>query len=491
MSKENDNQASVLIVDDTPANIQVLGAMLKQEDYSVSVATNGQQGIDIAQKIRPDIILLDINMPGMNGFEACKRLKAMNATKDIPIIFLTAQTDIGSITEGFKLGAVDYVTKPFDSIELLVRIRTHIELKRSREALVEAKDEAERATKLKDKFVTLVAHDVRSPLNSIIGFLKVMENDTSVILHDKHREIAKRLIRAGEDMIGMVDQLLDLSSLQTGRITPKPAFFDARQLAVHAINNLENLANAKHIVISNNLPSGLRVCADYRLFSEVLNNLISNAIKFTRSGGEITLFCPEGKNNIVAVKDNGVGIPPAVLPDIFKQEVKTTTLGTAGERGTGLGMPFCHEIMKIHGGNLTVESTIGEGTVFYAELPPRTPQILIVDDSPTTRSALREALDPLHAVIAEAETGEAALEMAARSKPDLILLDIILPGIDGFAVLEKLRKMEETAAVPVLIITSDKKEETRTKGFELGAQDFISKTFHRENLLPRIRRFIG
>lgn len=491
MSKVSDRQPSVLIVDDTPANIQVLGSMLKQEGYSVSVATSGQQGIDIAQKIRPDIILLDVNMPGMDGFEACKRLKAMNTTKDIPIIFLTAQADIGSITEGFSLGAVDYVTKPFDSVELLVRIRTHIELKRNREALVEAKDEAERATQLKDKFVALVAHDVRSPFSSIIGFLKVMENDKSVILHDKHREITKRLIRAGEDMIGMVDQLLDISSLQTGRITPKPTFFDARQLAIRAINNLENLADAKHILIINDLPSSMRVRADYRLFSEVLNNLISNAIKFTRSGGEITLFCPEGKNNVVAVKDNGVGIPLDILPDIFKQEVKTTSLGTAGEKGTGLGLPFCHEIMKIHGGNLMVESTIDKGTIFYAELPPKTPQILIVDDSPTTRSALREALNPLQAYIAEAETGEIALEMVARSKPDLILLDIILPGIDGFAVLEKLRKMEGMAEVPVLIITSDKKEETRTKGFELGAQDFISKTFQKENLLPRVRRFIG
>lgn len=491
MSSTRDMQPSVLIADDTPKNIQVLGTMLKQENYSVSVAQSGRQALDIAQNIKPDLILLDVNMPEMDGFETCTRLKAMDTTKNIPIIFLTAKTEIESITQGFKLGAVDYVTKPFDSVELLARIRTHIELKRNREALLEAKDAAEKATALKDKFVSLVAHDLRTPFNSILGFLKVMENDNNPTQHDKHKEITKRLIKTSENTIVMIDQLLDISRLQTGRLAPKPSFFDARQLVISVINNLENLANAKQILIFNDLPSRMRLHADHQLFGEVVQNLLSNAIKFTYGGGEIIIFSPDGKNNVIGIKDNGVGIRADILSDLFKQEVQTTSLGTAGEKGTGLGLPFCQEIMKIHGGNLTVESNIGEGTVFYAELPPKTPEILVVDDSPTTRSALRETLSSLQVNITEAKTGEDALKMITWSKPDLVLLDINLPGIDGFNVLGELRKMKGMAELPVLIITSDNKEETRTRGFELGAQDFISKPFQKENLLPRVRRFIG
>jgi PAS domain S-box-containing protein len=373
-------------------------------------------------------------------------------------------------------------------------VGTNSDITKQKEAeknLREAKDIAENATRLKDQFVSLVAHDLRSPFNSILGFLKLMEKDTAPPLHEKHKAMTKRLIDTSAGMINMVDEILNISRLQTGSMVPKRTFFDARPLAARMINNIEHLANAKHIKIVNFLPSGMRLFADQQLFGEVLSNLLSNAIKFSHDGGKVTVFSPEGKYNVVGIKDNGLGVAADILPDLFKTEVKTTSLGTMGEKGTGLGLPLCFEIMKIHGGNLSAESAVGEGTVFYAELPPKTPVVLVVEDSDMSRDMMKDMLELLQVNIIEARTGEEALETIAKSMPDLILLDIILPGIDGFTVLEKFRKMEGATQVPVLIITSDNNEETRIKGFELGAQDFIPKPFERENLFPRIMRFIG
>ncbi|MEE8483874.1 MAG: hybrid sensor histidine kinase/response regulator, partial [Nitrospinota bacterium] len=216
----------------------------------------------------------------------------------------------------------------------------------------------------------------------------------------------------------------------------------------------------------------------------------SNAIKFSYKGGRITLFRPPGRRTAIAVKDTGTGISEKILPKLFMHEEKTTTTGTAGEKGTGLGLPFCHDIMTAHGGSLTVESAEGVGTTFYAELPPVRPKILFVDDEETIRYLFKESIHEYDLEIIEAENGEIAKRIIERDMPHLVITDISMPIMDGWELLESIRSNSKTAELPVIVLTSISDMESREKAFRMGANDFLAKPLVMEDLIPRVRRFV-
>ncbi len=192
----------------------------------------------------------------------------------------------------------------------------------------------------------------------------------------------------------------------------------------------------------------------------------------------------------IAVSDTGVGIPDWLTKNIFNHDEKTSTTGTGGEKGTGLGLPFSYDIMKAHGGSLTFESVKGNGATFYAKLPIVRPTILLVDDDLSIRKLLVKKLGPVDADILEAESGEKALKFIEKAEPHLILLDIVMPGMDGFEVLDRIRNRLELKSIPVIVITSDNNTETRNMAFQLGANDFITKPIRKEDLIPRVRKFM-
>jgi len=237
--------------------------------------------------------------------------------------------------------------------------------KHAEEALKAAKEKAEQATKIKDKFVSLVAHDLRTPLTIIIGMMRALISKTVDNLNENQKDICRRAIKSGENMVDMIDRLLDISGLQTGRIKPERKQFDLSMTVVNCIEILKPLADKKEIRIKNEIPDGAKFYGDPYLIGEVIKNLISNSIKFCGPGDEITVFVPKP---MLAVKDSGSGIKESVIKDLFKHEKKTSSVGTAGERGTGLGLPLSYDIMKAHGGELTVESVHGCGCVFYITL---------------------------------------------------------------------------------------------------------------------------
>tara|TARA_Y100000294_G_scaffold170025_1_gene181851 strand:- start:504 stop:1199 length:696 start_codon:yes stop_codon:yes gene_type:complete len=229
---------------------------------------------------------------------------------------------------------------------------------------------------------------------------------------------------------------------------------------------------------------------DFDLFGEVIQNLLSNAIKFCKKGDTIKAFSVKNEGTDIAVSDTGVGIDDWLLNKVFKHEEKTSTIGTGGEKGIGLGLPFCYDIVKAHGGSLAFESVKGKGTTFYAKLPTVRPSILVVDDDLSMRKLLIKKLQSVEANIVEAENGEIALKIIENEEPHLILLDIVMPGIDGFEVLERIRNQIELRSLPVIVITSDNNTETRNRAFHLGANDFITKPIKAEDLIPRVRKFV-
>jgi len=257
------------------------------------------------------------------------------------------------------------------------------------EVIKESRAMAESATKLKDKFVELVAHDLRSPFASMLGLLKLLVERIPRFEDAENQNILDQIFKSGDRMIATIDDLLKVSRFQTGHIVLHHRFFKGHTAVSGAIGAFSHNTAHKGVEIINEVPPDMRLYADQTLFDEVLLNLLSNAVKFCSRGDTITFFVPPGLKSAIAVRDTGKGISENVIPNIFKHEVTTTTPGTAGELGTGLGLPFSQDIMKAHGGELAVESATGKGSVFTAILPYVKPAALVVDDDSEMRLVVK------------------------------------------------------------------------------------------------------
>ena len=356
--------------------------------------------------------------------------------------------------------------------------------------LVAAREQAEAATKLKDKFVSLVAHDLRSPFTSMMGLLRIFTERKSLLSNDEDKKIVDTVFKSGERMLGMIDQLLKISRLQTGQITPQPRFFNGHMSVVFTINAIGHSAAQKGIEIINDVPADIRLYADTALFDEVLLNLMTNAIKFCSRGDKITVFTPPGLKSAIAIRDTGKGVGEKMLPDIFRHDVKTTSIGTDGELGTGLGLPYSYDIMKAHGGELTVESATGKGSLFCAMLPYARPLALVVDDEPMALLIVRSHLEKIGVDVVEASDGAKALSAVNERRPHIIITDIMMDGMDGFDLLDRLKQDISTRGIPVIVMTSVDGE-MRDKVLRRGADDFVGKPIIGDDFLPRVRRFVG
>lgn len=357
--------------------------------------------------------------------------------------------------------------------------------------LRQAKEEAEEATRLKDRFVSLIAHDLRGPFTTILGFLELLGNDKKNPLNKKQKVFLGWILDSSQKMLQMIDEILDISRIKAGKIAPKAKFVNARFLGETLVDTLYPMAEKKGVRLKNAIDESCRLYADPDLFGEVLRNLLVNAVKFCRRGDHVTLFCLEDEPTTLAVKDTGVGISKKQKAKLFCLEEKTSTVGTAGERGTGFGLPFGLELMKAQGGSLTVTSKVGKGSTFFARLPEVVPQVLIVDDDGAFRQLLVYRLKSERVVVTEAKDGVTALHLTTERVFHLIIVDIQMPGLDGFEFLRALRERPETRSIPTILVTGDDTIATREKAFQVGANDFITKPLDYPDFLPRVRRFLG
>jgi len=351
-----------------------------------------------------------------------------------------------------------------------------------------AKDKAVEATNLKDKFVTLVAHDLKSPFNSILGHLKLIQADTSVKMASKHKEWLNNAVQSSEMLVSMIDGLLNISRLQTGKLVPKKRFFDVSLISASVISNQSLLAKEKGVELINNIAPGTRVYADMALYLEVIQNLVSNSIKFCGKEDTVTISVAGPNMEAVTVTDTGPGIYPDIIPNLFRHEVKTSTIGSAGEHGTGLGLPYASDIMKAHDGELRVASTLGKGCEFTAELPHVSPQVLMVEDDKEQRKFIAKMLHGIDVEVTEADDGEAALAAIKKNVPHMVLTDLKMKRLDGFGLLEQIRQNESLKTLPVIVITSDTTIKTREEAFRCGASDFTTKPVKEADLIPRVKR---
>ncbi|MBF0443974.1 MAG: hybrid sensor histidine kinase/response regulator [Magnetococcales bacterium] len=351
---------TILIVDDERFNINVLKDLL-DADYDTMVARNGIQALKrVNSGTLPDLILLDIMMPEMDGYEVCKQLKESENTKDIPVIFVTAMSNVDDEMKGFALGAVDYITKPISPPIVLARIKTHLALKHSLEKQKEL-------NQIKNKFLGVAAHDLRNPLTSLQGMSQLM-----LKIHlpeEKKIKFLQSINKTSHQMLKLVNDLLDVSVIESGRFDLRSEMNNLSQLVAERVELISDIAKNKGITLISNLADLPDTQFDEDRIGQVVDNLLTNAIKFSNSESTVTLITREVDGKIeLSVTDQGQGIPADEINSLFGSFKKTSVKPTGGEKSTGLGLSIVKKIVEAHNGNIKVESEVGKGTTFLVSL---------------------------------------------------------------------------------------------------------------------------
>ncbi len=356
-------KSRILIVDDVPANLKAVAEILSSEDYEIFIANSGKKALERIHHGDFDLFLLDVMMPEMDGLTLCRKLKQKKRTRDIPVIFLTAKADEASIAEGFDAGAVDYVAKPFNRRELIRRVRTHLELGRTRREL-------EAANESKNRFFSIISHDLRGVVGDVFRVSEMLDEDFDHFSEEEMR-VMIRLIRASSsNMHDLLRNLLQWSKTQLDRMEFLPEEIPVVHLA-ESVRSLflESAAN-KDIEMSIHGDHAVRAFGDVNMVRTVLRNLLSNSIKFTKRSGSVDVSILHEKGRIkVSVKDTGIGMEKSVVEDLFRIDSRKSRRGTENEEGTGLGLILSKEFVERNGGTLSVKSSPGDGTEFVFTLP--------------------------------------------------------------------------------------------------------------------------
>lgn len=361
--------ARVLIVDDNTNNLAVLYRYLDDVGFEVLVSQDGERAIRLARQEQPDVILLDIMLPGIDGFQTCHELKSDPTTSDIPVIFISALTDIEDKVRGFEAGGVDYITKPFNQEEVLARLQAHVTIKRQREQL-------DHLNATKDRLFSVIGHDLRGPFMGLLGALELLRDSADQMDAETTHELVDSLYGSAEKTYHLLENLLEWSRSQQRATEITPRTIPLAQLVEDTVQIFSASARQKSVSLRVEIDPGISVFADRDMVSTVVRNLVNNAIKFTRSEGGVTIRAErDGETVTVSVVDTGVGMTQEQADRLFTMTSSQSQNGTAGETGSGLGLLLAQEYVSRNGGTLWATSAPGEGSTFAFTLPaaPRQP----------------------------------------------------------------------------------------------------------------------
>ncbi len=369
-SKINRSEYKILIVDDVVSNVLLLKILLTNEKFQVCTANNGTSCIEMAKKEHPDLILLDVMMPDISGFDTAVILKKDDETKDIPIIFLTALNTPADLVHGFQVGANDFLTKPFNKEELVMRVMQQISLVAAKRIIEKQNAELLATLNNRDKMYSVIAHDLRSPMASIRMVLNlVVQSASPDTVGPELYALLDQANRESEEVHDLLDNLLKWTKSQTGRLNVVLQDLDLNDIIPGVVEIFDVIAQTKNIKLDlQGSDDKLVVVADNDMLKTVVRNFMSNAIKFSPEGSSIEIIMQkEGDFAKVSVRDHGVGIAADRLGTIFHKG--ETTYGTGGEEGSGLGLQLCQDFASKNGGDCTVESVEGQGSTFSVLIP--------------------------------------------------------------------------------------------------------------------------
>jgi len=523
--QEKTSKDLILVVDDQSANLKVIANILQQE-YNLAFASTGVHALEMIGKKPPVLILLDIMMPEMDGFDVCRKIMENPKTKEIPVIFLSAKSEIEDIVKGFQLGGVDYITKPFKSLEVKVRIKNHLKIQHALRDKIEAEkqkqllqneiDVARNTLLFKQKFIASLSHEMRTPLTGIIGMLEIMQKTNL----DKNQQEYFNIIKLSADnMAVIIDQILDFSRIQSGSVKLKdqPTYFkeladESQRFFAYICNSTVNFRTT----IDEQLPE--RLSFDKRLILQVLRNLITNAVSHTNEGEihqHISMVKPTRthKNDLlirISIADTGALMEEEKRKAILTPFSQVEKIDSKEYSDMGLGLALCNEFIKILGGQMDVESELNRGTkvsfTFKAtvlnnnEADEKTPEtfmhrpstalkILVAEDKIVTQKVLKLMLTSMGHEVCIANNGQEAVELFQPGRFNLILMDIQMPVMNGITATQKLKENYQNLP-PIVGLSANAFEGDREKYLAQGMDDYLTKPVKKEDFEALIKKLI-
>ncbi len=363
----------ILAVDDDRMNIRILGGILKAEGYALADADSGEKALATYAEFKPDLVLLDVMLPGIDGFETCRRLKATYGEKCAPVIFITAKNESDDVVEGLGAGGVDYLPKPFKAKEVLARIRSHLQNQILSEQQKALNEQLSRANAAKNRFLGMAAHDLRNPLASIRGLSEFLRDGAVGPLTPDQLDLVNTIHDASQSMLQMVNELLDVATIESGelKLSLEPQNLADLVAKSVALTNMEASKKKTHVNFeSAGAPMTLRI--DPAKIRQVVDNLLSNAVKYSPPGSTIRAIVqsdPARAACTLSVRDQGPGIPEGERDKLFKDFGRLSVQPTGGEKSTGLGLAICRKIVEAHRGTIVAENLPGRGCEFRVSLP--------------------------------------------------------------------------------------------------------------------------
>ena len=367
----NPSEYKILIVDDVMSNVLLLKVLLTNEKFAIATASNGRQALEQVEKENPDLVLLDVMMPDMSGFEVAQHLKSNPNTADIPIIFLTALNSTADIVKGFQVGANDFISKPFNKEELIIRVTHQISLVAAKRLILSKTEELQRTIAGRDKLYSVIAHDLRSPMGSIKMVLNMLIlNLPSEKIGAEMYELLTMANQTTEDVFSLLDNLLKWTKSQIGKLNVVYRDVDLVEVTDGVIEIFSMVASLKKIRIREMKPEKMMVNADIDMLKTVVRNLLSNAIKFSKENSEVLVKMEEVDGMaVVSVQDYGCGISEEGQKKLLHTDTHFSTFGTNNEEGSGLGLLLCKDFVVKNGGKLWFTSKEGEGSIFSFSIP--------------------------------------------------------------------------------------------------------------------------
>ncbi|RJP16625.1 MAG: hybrid sensor histidine kinase/response regulator [Candidatus Abyssobacteria bacterium SURF_5] len=382
--------ARILIVEDDPRNIDLLKAQLSEQGYLIEAAVDGEDALQRVTLKKPDLILLDIMLPKKSGFEVCKVIKTGADTRSIPVIMVTALKDMESRIKGITVGADDFLTRPVDKSELVSRVKSMLRIKRLHDELLRESEHAHMASEqlqlqqrvmksmstqlmqashLKYEFIVNMSHALRTPLNVIIGFSEMMQDELVGALNERQSKYVNNVLESGRELQKLITNIVDVFKIDTGKVPLEMTEFSLDDLIQSAVKQFEQAVREKNVRVSVEVaPSVARIYADPQKLLTILHNLLSNALKVTPPGGRVAITARrDGPTALICVEDTGIGLSPEECLKVFQEFYKTPDSAAAG--GSGLGLAIAKKLVLLQNGDIWAESNKGKGTRFFFTLP--------------------------------------------------------------------------------------------------------------------------
>jgi CheY-like chemotaxis protein len=516
--KDNEQPSKVLIVDDVQLNLDLMKDILSEQGYMIATAKNGKSAIAKAKAHKFDLILLDVILPDIDGFEVCSHLKSNPQTQDIPIIFLTAKKEKDSIIKGFQLGAVDYIPKPFSKEELLARVNLHLTLRKTQEELIRSKEKAEAAAKAKAIFLANMSHEIRTPMNGIVGMVDILKRTQ---LTPEQLEYLDIIEISGENLLMIINDVLDFSKIEAGQITFESIRFNLSDEVGEVIKLLKYQADQKKLELTCHIAPDVpeMLIGDPLRLKQVLINLCNNSIKFTSSGFvKIRVELISRNENKIRLKfevqDTGIGISHENQLKLFKSFSQADTSTTRKFGGTGLGLAISKNLVQLMNGNIGIISKEGNGAIFYfdcefgissqslsvsdekefiqSEITAAKLKILLAEDNVINQKVAILNLEKLGHAVSVAPNGVKAVEMFKNEAFDVIFMDIQMPEMDGVEATAIIREWEQNNNVrnhiPIVAMTANTLRSDKEIFMSVGMDDYLGKPFNTDEIVRVLER---